>query len=336
MVTKNDPNPTPVVRYVDAPEHPLVAYPKPQYLEGTFVIDCVEGLSLWDRNNNTVNQKLYALGATVRYEVPANPTATSVGFELDKTEDAGFECAGRSNRPYKSDLVSKFNWKGNISFHGASVQKDLNGTYKVARTFTEASLLIPSPSENSYVEGTVDYLNKYCPCGIEWKSGVYQTVNAADCKEVDSNSGELCQIIAGAPLYSLFKWTSEYNPNARKFVASYGALDEVDGWNLPYFPKNAVPAQGLPESDSHTASDCSTDVHEQLIFECKSAGVFDIIPQYCYGCVDLECTGCIFRHLNHTKDEFAFAVEAWTQCCPCLWYEGTTHNNENAWMKVDC
>eukprot|EP00040_Diaphanoeca_grandis_P017749 m.93050 g.93050 ORF g.93050 m.93050 type:complete len:371 (-) comp26599_c0_seq1:60-1172(-) len=306
--------------------------PNPGHLEGIFVIDCVDGRSAWDIENDT-RPEIFALGATVQYSPPADPsTDDPYSFELDKTEDSGTVCT--PDEGYKSELVSKFNWRGDISFVGTS--PNVKGSYQVMRTFAESTILIPPPSENNYVVGTVEYLNKYCPCGVVWKPGVLVTAYAGNCTNVTSASGDLCRIIAGAPLYSLYKWTDLSNPDHRTFVASQGQLDRIHGWSFDSYSKYAVPAEGLAQSDAHHPQDCDDLAHQGLIYQCKSAGIFDLIPDRCDGCQGLECTGCIFRHLNHTKDEFKTPADAWTDCCPCLWYEGTQNGDEYGWMKVDC
>ena len=62
------------------------------------------------------------------------------------------------------------------------------------------------------------------------------------------------------------------------------------------------------------------------------SGTLSDAANYCDGCTQLECTGCIYRFIENDKNAPGSPQATWSYCCPCVYYMA----REFPWMAVSC
>jgi hypothetical protein len=302
-------------------------------LEGTWVADCSVSRSWFGGGSPTE----VAQAKTTEYRVGPNPRSiqdSNGTYEVDYTEYTGGSC-DPAGGGYNAKAFAKYNMQGTIMYQGMGVAPDFSNCYQAEWTTTQSTWTFPSDATTEpQVTRLLSILNTHCPCAhshsgpTEWKAGLAgtRTVHNSDCRrdDITDQSFILCGIIGGLPTYALYQYLP--NSEAQQYQSSPLSFARQDGW---YNPPSSRPRSRLPHSDAHDSNDCVL----AMPIQCGTkSGTLSDAANYCDGCTQLECTGCIYRYIENDKDAPGSPQATWSYCCPCVYYMA----REFPWMAVEC
>lgn len=271
-------------------------------LEGTFVGECQPNASVFYNDTGGATEKFGTSSATTTsYQEPSDPTLTYMSYQADYTEYYNDNCNTRHSMPLFKSVTF-----GKAYFEGPNTDPndpELHGTSIIRFEVDYSQWMFPADAPDS--AELFQVLNKECPCGQTWGGSDWVKIKAGSCGPFDPNYEHpaLCRLINGEEGWATYKYLKSHGNSQDQYVMS--ALS---------FNRNRA-AQQVPESSPRVKTENGAVRDPALCgigrwSECGGA-IDDAVEKRCVHCIDLECTGCLYRLLEPdlTKPKFEVGLK---------------------------